>query len=61
MSKLKSEIAYVYSTLLVVGIGFIKVLIKAYPHEVTIGAIVTLALGFFGKRLIQKRREFRGD
>ena len=60
ISKIKSEVAYVYATFLIIGVGFIKVGMTAYPHEVTIGAIVTLTLGLFGKRLIQKRKEFNG-
>jgi len=40
-------------------VGFIKVLIKAYPHEVVIGAIVTMTLGYIGKRAWEKHKSFR--
>ena len=61
IDKIRSEVAYIYATILVIGIGFIKVGIKAYPHEVTIGAIVTLTGLLFGKRLAQKHRKFNND
>jgi len=64
MKNLKSELAYIIGLLLIVGLGFIKVLVPAYPHGATIGGIITLTLGLYGKRLIQKRpeyREYEGD
>lgn len=59
MKNLKSEIAYIFSLFLIIGLGLVKVLIPAYPFGATIGAIVTLTLGLYGKRLIQKRPEYR--
>lgn len=61
IDKIRSEVAYVYATFLVIAVGFIKVGIKAYPHEVTIGAIVTLTVALFSKRLIQKHKRFNND
>jgi len=64
MKNLKSELAYVIALFLIIGLGFIKVLVPAYPHASTIGTVITLTLGLYGKRLIQKRpeyREYKGD
>jgi len=59
LKKFRSELAHIIALFLLIGLGFIKVLVPAYPHGVTIGAIVTLTLGLYGKRLIQKRPAYR--
>ena len=59
IKKLRSELAYVIGLLVIVGLGFIKAIMPAYPYGATIGGIITLTLGLYGKRLIQKRPEYR--
>jgi hypothetical protein len=54
-----SWLAYLMGIGSTVSVGFIKVLIKAYPHEVVIGAIVTMTLGYIGKRAWQKHKSYR--
>lgn len=60
MKNIKSELAYIIGLLLIVGLGFVKVVVPAYPFGATVGSIITLTLGLYGKRLIQKRPEYRG-
>lgn len=59
MKNIKSEIAYIIALFLIIGLGFVKVVVPTYPFGATIGTIVTLTLGLYGKRLIQKRPEYR--
>jgi len=60
LKKIKSELVFLVVLIFLVGLGFIKVVIPTYPHEPTMWGIITLTLSFFGKRLIQKRPNFRG-
>jgi len=60
MKNLKSELAYIIALLIIIGLGFVKAIMPAYPYGATVGTIVTLTLGLYGKRLIQKRPEYRG-
>lgn len=55
-----SWLAYLISMPVIILCGFIKVLINAYPHEVVIGAIVTVTIGYFGKRVWQKHKNYQG-
>lgn len=59
ISKLKSELAYVIALGFIIGLGFIKAIMPAYPYGATLGGIVSLTLGLYGKRLMQKRPEYR--
>lgn len=61
LKNLKSELAYIIGLVLIVGLGFVKVIVPAYPFGATMGGIISLTLGLYGKRLIQKRPEFRED
>jgi tetrahydromethanopterin S-methyltransferase subunit D len=59
LKKIRSEHGYVIGLLAIIGLGFIKAVMPAYPYGATIGGIITLTLGLYGKRLIQKRPEYR--
>ena len=60
LNKLKSELAYLIGLMSIIGLGFVKVIIPTYPFAAVIGGIITLTLGLYGKRLIQKRPEYGG-
>ena len=49
--KITSEVTCILSILLVVGLGFIKVKIPAYPLETVATSIVALAVALFTKRV----------
>lgn len=61
LSKLKSELAYLIGLVAIIGLGFIKVVIPSYPFAATIGGVITLTLGLYGKRLAQKHMNFNGS
>lgn len=61
LKNLKSEVAYVIGLLAIIGLGFVKAVMPAYPYGATIGGIITLTLGLYGKRLIQRRPEYREE
>ena len=58
MRKITSELAYAFTAVAVIGLGFIKVYLPAYPHETTVTALVALAGMYFGKRIAQKSKMF---
>lgn len=60
LDKLKSELAYLIGLASIIGLGFVKVVVPSYPFAAVIGGIITLTLGLYGKRLIQKRPEYGG-
>jgi len=59
LKNLKSDLLCLIGLALLIGLGFIKVIVPAYPHGATLGGCITLILGWYGKRLIQKRPEYR--
>lgn len=59
LKNLKSDLVCLIGLVLLIGLGFIKVMVPAYPHGATVGSVITLILGWYGKRLIQKRPEYR--
>ena len=56
---IKSWTAYALSTVAVIVLGFVKVKIPAYPIETVVTAIVTITLGYFGKRLAQRHKKLQ--
>ncbi len=61
LKNLRSDLVCLIGLVLLIGLGFIKVVVPAYPHGATVGSIITLILGWYGKRLIQKRPEYREE
>jgi len=60
LNKITSEYVCILSFLIVIGLGFARAYISSFPAEITTGGIVSITLGFFGKRLIQKKKGFGG-
>ena len=55
---IRSWVAYIISTLIVVGVGFVRVYMESFPIETVVTAIVAITLGYFGKRVVQRGRMF---
>lgn len=54
LDKIKSEVAYLYATLLISGLCFAKAFIPTFPIEQAIGSIGGLTVLFFTKKRVQQ-------
>ena len=55
---IKSWIAYALSTVAIIILGFVKVKVPSYPIETVVTGVVTVTIGYFTKRDVQRGRMF---